>query len=443
MADELQNSDVLTISGKNRDECIDKLYSKYGKNYEIISSTTRLSKGFLGFCQKEYVLMRYQITNSSLKTTSSSLPNPKIQNYNRFSSSGGIPSSNFLQKPQTSQGDFLQKRDELLNNVVPSGASSVQLRGLTNQFEQFKNEMQEKMNTIIEVTSAEKEHPNILKIQEILEENEFTKSYIKKICSKIKNEFSLDDLEDFDLVQKKVVDWIAESIPISHEETKSIPRVIIIVGPTGVGKTTTVAKMGSRISVDYKHNRDKYKYPPRIRMISTDTMRVAAMEQLKRWAEIINVKVDKAENSDDLKVLCEGYMKDSDYIFIDTSGYSPNDYENIAKMRKILNVKNLNENVYLAITAGVSVKDLENIIRNYEAFNFKSVIVTKCDETSSFGRVISVLSEKNKPISWITTGQEVLNTIQKADPYWFVKMLSGFKIDMEHIQKKQDLPIKN
>lgn len=165
-------------------------------------------------------------------------------------------------------------------------------------------------------------------------------------------------------------------------------------------------------------------------------MRVAAIEQLKRWAEIINVNVDKAESSEDLKILCDSYVSNSDYIFIDTSGYSPNDYENIAKMRTTLNVKNLNENVYLAITAGVSAKDLENIIRNYEGFDFKSIIVTKCDETTSFGRVISVLSEKNKPVSWITTGQDVLNTIQRADPKWFLKNLSGFKINAEHIEKK-------
>ena len=84
----------------------------------------------------------------------------------------------------------------------------------------------------------------------------------------------------------------------------------------------------------------------------------------------------------------------------------------------------------------VSAKDLENIIRNYEGFDFKSIIVTKCDETTSFGRVISVLSEKNKPVSWITTGQDVLNTIQRADPKWFLKNLSGFKINAEHIEKK-------
>lgn len=438
MADNELNTNVQSITGRSRDECMDKLYDKYGTNFQVLGCKTRLSAGFLGFFQREQIVLRYQVTNSSLEQSAFTrkVNYHASSGHTRVSSTGGLPLQNSSPIIHSHQDSFLQKRDEFLTKVNPTVTNNLQIGQLTKQFDQFKNEMQEQMKTIVQATSAEKEHSSILKIQELLEENEFTKSYIKKMCSRMKNEFSLEELDDFDYVQTCVADWIGENIPIAFEEKKSAPKVIIIVGPTGVGKTTTVAKMSSRISIDYKKNREKYKYPPRIRMITTDTMRVAAIEQLKRWAEIINVNVDKAESSEDLKILCDSYVSNSDYIFIDTSGYSPNDYENIAKMRTILNVKNLNENVYLAITAGVSAKDLENIIRNYEGFDFKSIIVTKCDETTSFGRVISVLSEKNKPVSWITTGQDVLNTIQRADPKWFLKNLSGFKINAEHIEKK-------
>ncbi|WP_287053828.1 hypothetical protein [Treponema sp.] len=412
MADNELNTNVQSITGRSRDECMDKLYDKYGTNFQVLGCKTRLSAGFLGFFQREQIVLRYQVTNSSLEQSAFTrkVNYPASSGHTRVSSTGGLPLQNSSPIIHSHQDSFLQKRDEFLTKVNPTVTNNLQIGQLTKQFDQFKNEMQEQMKTIVQATSAEKEHSSILKIQELLEENEFTKSYIKKMCSRMKNEFSLEELDDFDYVQTCVADWIGENIPIAFEEKKSAPKVIIIVGPTGVGKTTTVAKMSS--------------------------MRVAAIEQLKRWAEIINVNVDKAESSEDLKILCDSYVSNSDYIFIDTSGYSPNDYENIAKMRTILNVKNLNENVYLAITAGVSAKDLENIIRNYEGFDFKSIIVTKCDETTSFGRVISVLSEKNKPVSWITTGQDVLNTIQRADPKWFLKNLSGFKINAEHIEKK-------
>jgi len=289
------------------------------------------------------------------------------------------------------------------------------------------------MQTVVQATSSEAEHKNITRVKEILEDNEFTRSYIKMIVQKMKQEFRLDELEDFDMVQKKVLRWIGESIPIAPARKTGSSKIVMLVGPTGVGKTTTVAKMGSKIAVEYRNNKEKYTYPPRIRMITADTMRVAAQEQLSRWAEIINVKVDKAENSDDLKQLCDNYTSNSDYIFVDTSGYSPNDFENIARLRKILDVKNLEKTIYLTVIAGVGASDFENIIRNYEAFNFSSIILTKCDETLAFGRVISVLAEQHKNVSWLTTGQEVLNTIEKATPEWFLKKLTGFRVDEKYI----------
>lgn len=444
MAGNELNNEVLSVTGRSRDECLDKLYRRYGTNYQILGSKTMLTSGFLGFFQRELIVLRYQVTNSPLPQPSFAAGAPsssQYSSYNRTSSIGAFP----LQQPLQPQGfqpaaqqqnSFIQSRDEFLSKANPSVTSSLQLGQLTKQFDQFKAEMQEQMKTIVQAASAEKDHPSITRIQELLEENEFTKSYIKSICSRMKNEFSLDKLDDFDFVQRQVADWIGEQIPVVTEEKMAAPRVIIIVGPTGVGKTTTIAKMSSEIYAGYKKNKEKHEFVPRIRMITTDTMRVAAEEQLKRWAEIINVETVKAETSEDLKMLCDSYSSNSDYIFIDTSGYSPNDYENIAKMRTILDVKNLNENVYLAVTAGVSAKDFENIIRNYEAFNFKSIIITKCDETTTFGRVLSVLSEKKKPVSWITTGQNILHTIERANACWFLKNLCGFKIDAEHIEKK-------
>ena len=132
----------------------------------------------------------------------------------------------------------------------------------------------------------------------------------------------------------------------------------------------------------------------------------------------------------------KSYAPNSDYIFVDSSGYSPNDFDHILRMRQILDVKNFNEHIYLTVVAGVSASDLDNIIRNYETFDFKSVIVTKCDETKRFGRIISVLSERNKPVSWVATGQEIFKTIQPASKAFFLKRLTGFNVDAHFIEKK-------
>ena len=144
----------------------------------------------------------------------------------------------------------------------------------------------------------------------------------------------------------------------------------------------------------------------------------------------------KATTASDLQVLYNEYQNKMDFIFIDTSGCSHYDLESIAKIHSILSVNNLKPDMYLAVTAGTKAKDLEGMLRNYESFEFRSVIVTKCDETSTYGNVLSVLSERGKSISMITDGQKVLNYLKRAHPYYFLRALQGFQVEKKHIIEK-------
>ena len=151
----------------------------------------------------------------------------------------------------------------------------------------------------------------------------------------------------------------------------------------------------------------------------------------------MNVDVDKAETPDALQKQFEEYKDTLDTLLVDTSGYSPNDYNSIANLRTILNVQGMKPDVYLAVSASTKARDLENIIQSYEVFNFRSVIITKCDETAHLGNVLSVLAEKNKAISYITDGQQVVvdkkAAIRKATVVDFLKNLADFNIDRAHI----------
>ena len=173
---------------------------------------------------------------------------------------------------------------------------------------------------------------------------------------------------------------------------------------------------------------------PVIRLITIDKTRVGAEVQLRKFGGIMNIQVDKAENAEDLNTLYQECKNSADYILIDSSGYSPNDFENIGKMRAILNVPGINFETYLTVTASTKASDLLRIIQNYEVFNFSSVIITKCDETSTFGNVLSILAEKGKSISYITDGQKVPRNIRKASVIEFLKNLVDFKIDRTHIE---------
>ena len=306
------------------------------------------------------------------------------------------------------------------------------------QIAQVKQSVEELTNLInkkfeMSVSAAPDKHPSIAKIEEMLDRNEFSFAYISEISKRMSQEFSLDQLDDFDFVEKTVVDWIGESISVHPEKRFRPPHVIILVGPTGVGKTTTIAKLAANLILDAK---DKGRERPQLRFISIDKTRVGALEQLVNYGEIMNVPVDKAETLEDVKTIYNEYRNRVDAILIDTSGYSPNDAKNIGQMRSILDLEDLHADVYLALSATTKARDLVNIIQNYEPFNFNSVIVTKCDETRQYGNVISVLHEKRKSISYITDGQRVPKNIRRADVVNFLIGLNDFKIDRTHIDDK-------
>jgi flagellar biosynthesis protein FlhF len=393
------------IEGSSLEDCKAKLYAEYGGDYQIVSQKTSLKGGFLGFGQHEIIKVGYIRTPHAARTTPAA---DDKENFNR------------------NRDDFLKQSGSAVTNTL-------QLAQLSKKLDQISQEMNEKLSTISEAAAVHEDHASIKKIQELLEANEFTPSYIKMISEKIRTEFSLEELDDFDKVQHAVIDWIGEQILIAKTPAYRPPHVIIVVGPTGVGKTTTIAKLAANLIIEA----NKKEVPvPAIKLITTDTMRMGATEQLKKYGEIMDVTVEKAERTDDVKALFNDYKSKLDYLFIDTSGYSPNDYENIGKMRATLDVPNLHADVYLAISASTKARDLEKIIQNYEPFNFRSIIITKCDETSCFGNVLSVLSEKKKEISWITDGQQVPRYIEQATPISFLTRLVDFTVDRKHIEEK-------
>lgn len=440
----------LEIEGPSLEWIKDRLYREYGDMCHILNYKTTLKGGFFGLFQKEIVNAHYVVEDSyneynSVPDSLRKLP-PQGANYSPYQR---VPSygtktdyvsyapkgTSVKAAPDMMQNSFTASRDEFLKQQVGNGnvTSMIQVAQITKQIEKLGEKIDDisKSNS----SSSRDEHPTIQKINELLAQNEFNNSYISKMDEKIRREFNLEDLEDFDSVQENVINWIGESISIAPKFSAKgkDAHVIIIVGPTGVGKTTTIARMAAKLK---KVARSKKLSSPSMKMITMDTWRVGAFEQLKNYGDALDIGVDKAENADDLKVLIDSYKTSMDFVLVDTSGYSPNDYENIAKMRAMLDVKGMQADIYLALAAGTKASDLEKIIRNYESFDYRSVIVTKCDETSAFGNVISVLHEKNKSVSMVTDGQQVLHSLKRASPVLFLRQLSGFQVDKDKAVKR-------
>ena len=388
------------ITGRTFEECKEKLFSLYGKDYRITNKYVEWRQGgFLHLSKKPVSVVSYVVKSYS----------SEAEQFNR-------------------------NREAILENQKGSLISSQtkEIEKIGASIEELKEEMSRQIKNI--AVQTQEKHESIQKIEEMLEQNEFSFSYINMMEEKIRNEFSLEQLNNFDLVERRVVDWIGETITVSKDSVFRPPHVFIIVGPTGVGKTTTLVKLAAQFVKSFALTHDGQR--PEICFITTDTMRVGAMEQLERWGKHMGSNVYKAERAEDLKTLYDDNRNNMDAIFIDTSGFSPNDATHIAQMKMLLEVPGMSPDIYLAVTASTKARDLQNIMQNYEPFGYKSVIVTKCDESEQFGNVISVLFDRHKTVSYITHGQVASRDITKANVVDFLMRLDEFKIDRIHIEDR-------
>jgi len=406
----LDSGALQKIEGDTLEECQKKLFDLYGRDYHIENRESIVKPcGFLGLKTKAIQRVWYTVNHKSSYSSSA---------YQSSIEAAG-------QKSINESDELERKRDAIL-----ASQTATVLKSLANKVEEMNSKLST-MNTSISATSNEL-HPSIKQIEEILEQNEFTMSYIRMIEDKIRMQFSLSELDDFKLVERYVVDWIGESIKIAPEKVFRPPHVVVVIGPTGVGKTTTISKLAASTIKYAKVNKLK---EPQLCIFTIDSMRVGAFEQLNTVAEIIHAPIRKAETTEDVQEIYDDYKEHVDYIFVDTGGYSPNDSTHIAMLKDVLDVK-MNPDVYICVTASTKASDLQSIFNNYEPLNYDSVIITKCDETRVFGNIISVLWDRHKSISYITDGQNLAQNIRKASVTEMLMNLNGFNIDRQHIENK-------
>lgn len=307
-------------------------------------------------------------------------------------------------------------------SVAAAAESAAQMKELMDQIAALREDLK---NSTVSAAENSEEHPTIEKLRNLLEDNEFSPAYTRFMIDRIKKQFHIDELQDYAAVENTLVHWIADTIVIDHAELTSRPQVIVLIGPTGVGKTTTVAKIASHYAYPKAGNGES---PKRVRMVGIDGYRIQAYEQLEHYANILEIPVEKVWNSN-LAEKIASYGKEWDVILIDTIGYSPKDSDGIESMRQRLELQKAVPQVYLTMTVSTKLTDMREIMTQFDTFNYKSLIVTKIDETSCVGNIISAAWEKQKSFAYVTDGQKVPRNIARATQVEFLKRLSGFSID--------------
>jgi flagellar biosynthesis protein FlhF len=190
------------------------------------------------------------------------------------------------------------------------------------------------------------------------------------------------------------------------------PTVVALIGPTGVGKTTTVAKIASQT---------KFFAGKKVALISSDTYRLAAVEHLRTFARIAGLPLEIVYQPLEMESAIRKHQ-DKDLLLIDTAGRSHRDTEKMRELRDFMEAANPDQ-VHLTLSAGVKFDDLLDIVERFKIAPSNYLLFTKLDETSNFGNILNLIHHRPKPISILTFGQNVPEDITLADKALLARLI--------------------
>jgi len=242
----------------------------------------------------------------------------------------------------------------------------------------------------------------------------------RQLISVIMNQ--LEEYEKFlhpSNIDNYVISGISSLIPTKNLELQknNKTKVVSVVGPTGVGKTTCIAKLA--IIAKLLHNLD-------VGLISVDTYRLGAIDQLRIFSEVSNIDMLIAYEPEEMPGLLNSF-KNKDIVFIDTAGRSQKRNDQLVKTKKYLEDIKIDE-TFLALSSTSSTKNLFDTAEKFKVFNYGSFIFTKIDEGVSFGNILNVVTNFNVPVSFLSNGQVIPDDIISADSEFISKLIYTGKI---------------
>lgn len=255
-------------------------------------------------------------------------------------------------------------------------------------------------------------------IRNQLMDNEVDACYADQVFGEIKTGISKDATLDNVLgsVYQKLVLKMGKPASIKVEEGKT--KFVFFIGPTGVGKTTTIAKIASTIKLDGK---------AKLALITADTYRIAAVEQLKTYANILGVPLKVVYSPDEMEGVEEEF-KDYDLVLVDTAGRSHNNSAQKEDMQNLLkSVSDEKKEAYLVLSATTKYSDLKKIANTYRSIVKYNLIFTKLDETDTIGNIYNIRMMTGAPLSYTTWGQNVPDDIGTINAQKIAKQLLGGK----------------
>lgn len=367
---------------KDMNEAFVKIRQELGRDAVIISQRKVRKPGLKGFFAPKQVEVTACVDRSSGEQSQvAQSPQPQAMSEDR----------EFLKK-------MIRDKQPEVNGAKKNDSSKQQM--------DLQGEITEMKKMLTDVVSLAKDHQGTkTDLEKFLIENDVNESMAREIA--LKAQLLSGNEEDME----KLKEIVYEICSVSEVEMRG---PVVFVGPTGVGKTTTIAKLAGRLALVEKK---------KVGLITIDTYRIGAIEQLKTYAEIMNIPFKVVMTLKDMEEAVSG-MEGCDAVLIDTTGRSSRNAMQISELRAYIEKVNT-ENIHLVISCTTKAKDIVNIVSGYQVLGFNHVIVTKLDETATYGSMLNILEASGKPVSFITTGQSVPDDIKRVSKEELMSLIMG------------------
>ncbi|MBO5372499.1 MAG: flagellar biosynthesis protein FlhF [Lachnospiraceae bacterium] len=422
---------IKKFQGKTQEEAIDKAKAEFGEQTVIMSIKEIKPRGLFQIFKKS----TFEVTAAVEEKESAVDSTVALKNMQKSHETINVTADEPIQIPLASKKDiaqveaeqsaieFIRKNASLLKNEDMGNAERIEekLENLQSILEkQLSAEKKEtaKEHEIVKTDTKKNESLAFIKVlYETLIDNEVNEKYVNQIMDELEKVNWNGSSVDYILsnVYQKMILKFGESHGIEVNGKK--PKVVFFIGPTGVGKTTTIAKIASKLKVEQEK---------KVAFLTADTYRIAAAEQLRTYANILDTSLNVIYSAEELNSAIEK-LQNYDVVMVDTTGFSHKSTNQKDETKNL--VQSVDEqydtDVYLVLSATTKYKDLIEICDVYKEISDYKLIFTKLDETTTYGNILNIKLYSGAEVAYIASGQSVPDDIEVLNSQKIVKRLLG------------------
>ncbi len=374
-------------------EAMNKVRKELGNDAVILNSKEITKGGFMGLFRKKNIEVIAAID-----------PQPKVK-----------------QKEPQKMPEKEEKPPQSVASPTPSPSlyTSQEQANYKDDDEMLKEIRELKELMQYQPKSSNVSYPEVLQpVYQLLIEQEVTESVANKLMESLLEKFYIAKGQ---VDEKLAKEWLKEVITekvqdISFGGLSFEKQFIHLVGPTGVGKTTTIAKLAAEGVI---------KHQKKVALITTDTFRIAAIDQLKTYAKILDIPIEIAYNLEDYQKAKEKFQS-YDHILVDTAGRNFRDSQYVEELKKIIDFEDELE-TYLVLSLTSKFSDMDAIYQQFSNVPIQKLIFTKVDETSHSGAMLNMVLQHKIGVAYLTDGQNVPDDIREASVESMIRRIVGEK----------------